>query len=329
MSARLGAWAVGCVVSCPLAVQAAVVQKSARPAPRQRPASADAPPAADNSAALAARGGALAGGKLEEAEAIARGRPVAARREARGVLGVVLDQRGQAEEAEREYREAIRLDPSATRARQPRRPARAHRAARRGRRSFEAALRLSPATRRPSSTSARSTPRAATTSAPSRSSNARPACTRASHPADVRATLRCYSCSRSSYLGTRPRGGGVEAARERIERGAGEDPRVLFTLGLASPRRASTSARRDSSSARTRSGPTPTRCSTTSASRTTTWTGSTRRRASSKPPARSDPARPNRSTVSGSSRPRASGARRRSALQRALEVRPQYPEATS
>src|SRR5688500_11793412 len=58
----------------------------------------------------------LQAGRFEEAEEIARRAVAAHPRDpnARAVLGVVLEQRGQANEAEKEYREALRLDAKST-----------------------------------------------------------------------------------------------------------------------------------------------------------------------------------------------------------------------
>ncbi|MCA1605780.1 MAG: tetratricopeptide repeat protein, partial [Acidobacteria bacterium] len=58
----------------------------------------------------------LQAGRFEEAEEIARRAVTAHPRDpnARAVLGVILEQRGQANEAEREYREALRLDRNST-----------------------------------------------------------------------------------------------------------------------------------------------------------------------------------------------------------------------
>src|SRR5947209_14007944 len=116
-AARLFRAALLVALACAWALASACVARAAqgRRGGGQGQAKAVAPRGGDSSLVRDAAA-LLRAGKLEEAEAAARGAVSADPRdsEAHALLGVILVQRGRQDEAERELREAVRIDPKST-----------------------------------------------------------------------------------------------------------------------------------------------------------------------------------------------------------------------
>ena len=174
----------------------------------------------------------LRAGRLEEAEAMAR-RAVAAQprnTDAHALLGVVLDQRGQTGEAEKEYREALRLDDKST-------VALANLGVLLGRTgrvddavaTFERVLKLQPEHEQATFNLG------ALYAARKEYVRAIPLLERAAnfdkHPATTGDLALLITLANAYAHANRA----ADAAKlfDQIERGAGDDPPILFTLGLS------------------------------------------------------------------------------------------------